>query len=160
MIENKLFELAEPYLEKNDFGIAHTQRVLEIAKSHFSIPNEILDKVIALIILHDIGGNTIKVQYEKGSKIAEKLMKKVGYSEQITKEVCNMIKRHHEKLENPSEPFKILYDSDQLAKFSKEEFQYYDSKNIDWNRIINSMYFNSSKIIARKLLKARTINMN
>jgi len=158
MMENKLLKLARPYLEKNDFGVEHTRRVLTLAQSHFSIPNDIMDEVFALIILHDIGGSSIKEQYERGPKIAEKLMKKVGYSEQITKEVCNMIKRHHEKLEDPSKSFKILYDSDQLAKFSKEEFQYYDLKNIDWNRVINSMYFNSSKVIARKSLKARTID--
>jgi hypothetical protein len=28
----KLFELAKPYLEKNDFGVTHTQRVFNIAK--------------------------------------------------------------------------------------------------------------------------------
>ena len=31
----KLFELANPYLEKNDFGVAHTRRVFDIAKKNF-----------------------------------------------------------------------------------------------------------------------------
>lgn len=160
MIEKKLFELARPYLEKNDFGAEHTQRVLKFAKNYFSISKDMMDEVLALIILHDIGGSSTKEQYEKGPKIAEKLMKKIGYSDQIIDNVCEMIKRHHSRLEKPSDAFKILYDSDQLTKLSEEEFQYYNSKKIDWNRMINSMYFYNSKEIAKKLLKDRIINKN
>ena len=56
----KLFELAEPYSEKNDLGVGHTKRVLKIAKQNFKIPQEMKEFVFAAIILHDIGGRTVK----------------------------------------------------------------------------------------------------
>jgi len=106
------------------------------------------------IILHDIGGSSIKEQYEKGPKIAAKLLKQVGYDDQTIKEVCEIIRTHHEKLENPSEAFKILYDSDQLVKFSKEEFEHYNSQqNFDWNKIIENLYHEHSKRSAVEMWK-------
>lgn len=153
MKHEKLFELAKPYLERNDFGVAHTQRVFDIAKEYFRIPDNIEEKARALVILHDIGGSSIKEQYEMGPEIAAKLLKQAGYPAQIIEEVCEMIRTHHERLENPSEAFKILYDADQLAKFSKEEFYYYDSRNTDWNSIMNSMYNEHSKTLAKEWLK-------
>jgi hypothetical protein len=33
-----IFELAKPYLKKNDFGMPHTRRVFDIAKQNFDIP--------------------------------------------------------------------------------------------------------------------------
>ena len=57
---DKLFTLAKPYLEKNDLSSTHTKRVLEIARKKFSIPKELEDLTVSAIILHDIGGSTIK----------------------------------------------------------------------------------------------------
>jgi len=149
-----LFELAKPYLEKNDFGIGHTKKVLEIARRKFQISPEIEELVLATIILHDTGGSSIEDQYEKGPKIAAELLKTRGYEEKIIKEVCSMIRTHHNRPEKPPEAFKILYDSDQLAKFSEEEFKYYSSrKNFNWSNIIKSLYFEHSKKIAIDMWK-------
>lgn len=151
----KLFELERPYLENNDFGVAHTERVFNIAKKNFKISDEIKEEVYALIILHDIGGSSIDEQYDRGPLIASELMNQVGYADSIIVNICKMIKQHHEKLDDASESFKILYDSDQIVKFSKEEFQYYSSKNIDWDSLVESMYFDNSKILARRMLSSR-----
>ncbi len=157
MRSERLFEFARPYLEKNDFGVAHTERVFNIAKKYFTINDEIKEEVYALIILHDIGGSSIKDQYEKGPLIASELMKKVGYSDSLNTKVCKIIKQHHEKLDDAPKSFKILYDSDQIVKFSDDEFQYYSSKNTDWNRLVNSMYFDSSKILTKRMLSSRVV---
>ena len=150
-----LLSLAKPYLEKNDFGVAHTKRVLDIALNHFQIPRELEELVHVSIILHDIGGCSIKDQYEKGPKIATKLLKQLSYNHQIILEVCEIIRTHHERTAAPTEPFKILYDADQLAKFSEEEFPSYNSENIDWNSIIDSMYQKHAKMLARKMFNAK-----
>ena len=155
--EEKLFELAKPYLEKNDFGVTHTQRVFNIAKKNFTINDESKEEIYALIILHDIGGSSIKEQYERGPLIASELMKQLGYPDSIIVNVCEMIKHHHEKLDDASEPFKILYDSDQIVKFSEEEFHYYSSRKIDLDPLIDSMYYDNSKILAKKMLSLRTM---
>ena len=60
MDTDKLFELARPYLEKNDFGIAHTQRVFELAKLNFPVKPELQELTYTSIIFHDIGIGIIK----------------------------------------------------------------------------------------------------
>ena len=152
----KLFELAKPYLEKNDFGMAHTKRVFDIAKGIFNIPKKLEDLVFTSIILHDIGGSSIKDQYEKGPKIATALLRELNYDENIIQEVCQIIRTHHDHPENPSMAFRILYDSDKLVMFSKEEFPYYNSKlNFKWDDVINSMYSKYSKRLAREMFNIR-----
>ena len=145
----KLLELATPYLEKNDLGVNHTLRVLEIAKENYN--NYDLDEfsreiVYSLIILHDIGGSKIKDQYEFGPKIAKELLTKLDYHKFDIKLICECISRHHEKLEDPHDIFKILFDSDRLVMLSEEEFQNYNSRqNFDWNKIIESFYNDKAK---------------
>ena len=85
MDTDKLFELATPYLEKNDFGLAHTERVLDIAEKNFPVKLDLQDLTVAAIILHDIGGSSIKDQYEKGPEIAAKVLKKLKYTESFIK---------------------------------------------------------------------------
>ncbi len=148
--------LAKPYLDKNDFGASHTERVLSIAQTEFIIPPKVSDLTVASIILHDIGGSTIKDQYEKGPKIAENLLRKLGYSDDFINKVCEIIKTHHDRPDSPSEAFKILYDSDQLVRFSKEEFPYYESTHqTNWDAIIQKMYTDKLKEKARKTLQER-----
>lgn len=152
----KLFELAKPYLEKNDFGFAHTQRVFNIARKYFNIPQEFEDLIFPCLILHDIGGSSIKDQYNRGPQIATAILNKLKYRKEIIQEVCKIIKTHHKHLSNPSIAFIILYDSDRLAMFAEEEFYYYDSKpNFNWKKIINSIYSNHINLIAKALLQVR-----
>ncbi len=60
-----LFELARPYLEKNDFGTSHTNRVLAIARKNFAIPRDQEDLTVCSIILHDIGEAVLKSNTRK-----------------------------------------------------------------------------------------------
>jgi len=151
----KLFSLAKSYLDTNDFGTSHTERVLNIAQKGFTIPPEIEDLTIASIILHDIGGSTLKEQYEKGPNIAEALLRGLGYSDSFIEKVCQIIRTHHDRPNNPEEAFKILYDSDQLVRFSKEEFPYYESKQTNWEAIIEKIYSDKMKAKAKETLKER-----
>jgi len=152
----KLFELAKPYLKKNDLGYSHTQRVFDIAQKNFDIPNELEDLIFASIILHDIGGSSVKEQYDKGPEIATFLLHQLGYSDEFIKMVCENIQTHHNHLKKPSQTFKILYDSDRLVMFCPEEFQNYDSRpNFNWVEVIDSMYNDHSKNLAKELLQQR-----
>lgn len=152
----KLFEVAKPYLERNDFGAAHTRRVLDIARRNFQVKKDNEELVYSAIVSHDIGGSSIEEQRERGPVIARQLLKKLGYSKQLIDEICEMIKTHHARLENPSKAFKILYDSDQLVKLSQEEFPHYNSNsNFDWGMVIDSMYSEKAKKLARRGLAAR-----
>ncbi len=153
---DKLFELATPYLSKNDFGVGHTKRVFDIAQKNFIIKPELKELAFASIILHDIGGSTIKEQYAKGPEIASKLLKKLGCNDNFIKETCEIIGAHHEHPENPSDPFKVLYDSDKIVMLTKEEYPHYNSKEkFDWKNVINLIYSNKGKQIATKMFSQR-----
>ena len=158
MVLNKLFELATPYLEKNNFGVAHTRRVFNIARENFGIPENLEELTLASIVLHDVGGSTIKEQYEKGPEIARNLLSQLGYGNDFIQEVCLIVASHHNHPKNPSLAFRVLYDSDRLVMFSPEEFSHYNLKPIkyfNWDEIIDSMYSEHTKNLARKLLLER-----
>ncbi|MCW4017962.1 MAG: HD domain-containing protein [Candidatus Bathyarchaeota archaeon] len=153
---DQLFAYAKPYLEKNDLGAAHTNRVLATARTHFSIPPELEELTICAIILHDIGGSSIKEQYEKGPEIASSLLKKMGCDEDFVSQVSLIVGTHHDHPDEPSAPFRILYDADKLVMFSHEEFPVYDSRpNFDWDKIIDLFYSEKAKHLARENLKKR-----
>ena len=152
----KVFELAEPYLKKNDFGMPHTRRVFAIAKQNFEIPPELEELIFCSIILHDIGGSSIQKQYEEGPRIAATILRQLGYDEQFVQEACEIVRTHHDHPEHPSQAFRILYDSDKLVMFSPEEFPYYNSKpNFSWNKIIDLIYSDHCRDLAKDLLRQR-----
>ncbi len=151
-----LWELATPILENNDFGVSHTQRVFNLAKQHFPVKPELQDLTYASIILHDIGGCTIKDQYQKGPPIAEALLKKLGCQEGFIREVCAIIGTHHDHPDEPSEPFKSLYDADKLVMFSPEEYPTYNSRpGFDWQKTIGLIYSEKGRLLAAEALKQR-----
>jgi len=152
----KLLELAKPYLQRNELGVEHTERVLRLTKKYFRVAKEDMELVYSAIVLHDVGGSTVEKQRIKGPKIAMKLMRKLEYPEEIAAEICEMVKFHHDRLRDPSRAFKILHDCDQLAKFSQKEFPYYNSQpDFDWNDVIEAMYSGKAKRIARAELAKR-----
>jgi hypothetical protein len=152
----RLFELAKPYLEKNDFGMAHTRRVFDIARENFAVPSELQEVTFYSIVLHDIGGSSIKDQYEKGPEIAMHLLKQMGFDDAFIRQVCEIVGTHHDHPNNPSLPFQVLYDSDKLVMFSPEEFPYYNSRaGVDWNKIVDLIYSKRAKLLAKELLEQR-----
>jgi hypothetical protein len=143
-------------LEKNDFGIAHTKRVFDIAEQNFPVKPELQELIYAVIIFHDIGGSTIKDQYEKGPQIAAIILKELGYSDSFVKQVCDIISTHHEHPENPSETFRVLYDSDKLVMFSQEEYPYYNAlEGFDWDKVVSLIYTKKGQELAKKSLTQR-----
>jgi hypothetical protein len=156
MDTDKLLQLATPYLEKNDFGVSHTQRVFNIAKDYFPVKLELQELTFASIILHDIGGSTIKDQYEKGPKIASELLKQLGCPSDFIEQVCSIVGTHHDHPNNPSEPFRVLYDSDKLVMFSPQEYPYYNAREgFDWDNIVALIYSEKGRELAKNWLVQR-----
>jgi len=154
----RLFELAKSYLEKNDFGMAHTIRVFDMARENFAVPIELRELTFASIILHDIGGSSIKDQYEKGPEIAASILRQLGCDESFIQEVCRIVGAHHNHPDNPSLPFRVLYDSDKLVMFSPEEFPYYNSRaGFDWEKIVNLVYSEHARRLAKCLLNQKNL---
>ena len=156
MDTDKLFDLARPYLEKNDFGVAHTKRVFYLAKQNFPVKPELQELTYTAIIFHDIGGSSIKDQYEKGPQITTQILKKLDCPDSFISQVCEIVGSHHEHPEKPSDPFRSLYDADKLVMFSKEEYSYYNAREgLDWDKIVNLMYTKKAKELAKKSLTQR-----
>jgi hypothetical protein len=153
---DKLWQLATPYLEKNDFGISHTQRVLKLAKQHFSVEPILQDLTYTAIILHDIGGCTIKDQYEKGPKIATEILKQLNCKNSFITQVCKIIATHHDHPDYPSDSFRALYDADKLVMFSPEEYPYYNGRDgFDWDKIVSLIYTETVRELAKEKLAQR-----
>jgi hypothetical protein len=156
MDTEKLFQLATPILEKNDFGVSHTQRVYNIAREHFPVNAELQDLTYASIILHDIGGCTIKDQYEKGPAIATRLLKQLNCPDAFIEQVCGIIATHHDHPENPSEPFRALYDADKLVMFTTQEYPTYNAREgFDWDKIVALIYTEKGRSLAKVWLEER-----
>ena len=98
---DKLFQLVTPYLVKNDFGVAHTKRVFNIAKQNFPVKLELQELTYTSIIMHDIGGSSIKDQYEKGPHISKTILKKLDCPNFFIRQVCEIVSTHHEHPGNP-----------------------------------------------------------
>ena len=153
---DKLWKLATPYLEKNDFGISHTQRVLNLAKQHFPVEPVLQDLTYTAIILHDIGGCTIKDQYEKGPQIATEILQQLSCKNSFITQVCKIIAAHHDHPDCPSDSFKSLYDADKLVMFSSEEYPYYNAREgFDWDKIVSLIYTEKGRALAREMLAQR-----
>jgi hypothetical protein len=136
--------------------MAHTKRVFDIARENFAVPSELQKLTFSSIILHDIGGSSIKDQYERGPEIATSVLKQIGFDKSFIQEVCGIIRTHHDHPDNPSLPFRVLYDSDKLVMFSPEEFPYYNSRaGFDWEKIVDLIYSEHAKQLAKELLKQR-----
>ena len=92
----------------------------------------------------------------EGPKIAASILQNLGYAEGFVEQVCKIVRTHHDHPDNPSEAFRILYDSDKLVMFSPQEFPYYNSKpDFNWNEIIDLIYSEHMRDLAKKLLKKR-----
>ncbi|MGD6806070.1 MAG: HD domain-containing protein [Candidatus Bathyarchaeia archaeon] len=152
----QLWRLASPYLEKNDFGIAHTQRVFNLAKQHFPVDPVLQDLTYAAIILHDIGGSSIKDQYEKGPQIATEILQQLGCKNSFITQVCKIIATHHDHPDYPSDSFRALYDADKLVMFSPEEYPHYNAREgFDWDKIVSLIYTQKGRTLAREMLAQR-----
>ncbi len=145
-----------PILEKNDFGVSHTQRVYNLAKQYFPAVYPLEDLTYASIILHDIGGCSIKDQYEKGPQIATDMLKQLGCSQSFINQVCKIVATHHDHPDCPSDAFKSLYDADKLVMFTPEEFPYYNAREgFDWEKIVNLIYSEKGRLLAGEMLAQR-----
>jgi len=72
------------------------------------------------IILHDVGGSSIKEQCERGPETPMSVLKQLGCEECVIEAVCRISDAHHDLPDSPSLPFWVLYDADKLVMFSPE----------------------------------------
>ena len=108
------------------YGIEHTLRVLQNADE--IVTGESLDQktmeIISLsAILHDIGAlkahrkyNSMEGHFQEieGPPIAQKILERVGISNQVVDRVCFLVGNHHTPLRIDGLDFQILWEADFL----------------------------------------------
>ncbi len=119
---------------KSDFKrIGHATRVARYAEKIGKDEVGNLAVILCAAYLHDIGiheaekkynSTAAKYQEELGPPIAEEILKKLGATEEMIKEVCDIVGHHHHPREEETTNFKALYDADLIANLEdnkKEE---------------------------------------
>ena len=181
-IFEKIWELAEPYLDTRDNTI-HTRISVRLAY-------QLLDKeggdpaiVIPAIILHDVGWKAIpenlhleafgpkatspelnRVHEVEGVRIAKEILEQVQYDHKRIGEILKIIDGHDSRVEPLSLNDKLVKDADKLSRYDKEMFhidirRYNHTYEEELNRIRSHLeewfFTRSAKEIARKELKNR-----
>ena len=181
-IFDKIWELAEPYLNTRD-NIIHTRICLRLAY-------QLMDKeggdpaiVIPAIILHDVGWKAIpenlhlaafgpkatspelnRVHEIEGVKIAKEILEQVQYDHRKIGEILEIIDGHDSREDPLSLNDKLVKDADKLSRYDKEIFhidmrRYNYTYEEELNRIrshLEEWFFTRfAKKIARKELKNR-----
>lgn len=181
-IFEKIWELAEPYLDTRDNTI-HTRISVRLAY-------QLLDReggdpaiVIPAIILHDVGWKAIpenlhlaafgpkatspelnRVHEVEGVRIAKEILEQVQYDHRRIEEILEIIDGHDSREEPLSLNDKLVKDADRLSRYAKEIFhidmqRYNHTYEEELNRIRSQLekwfFTRSAKKIARKELRNR-----
>jgi HD superfamily phosphodiesterase len=121
------------YFDGDFKRIGHASKVARYADKISK--NEDGNRAVIMIAayLHDIGiheaekkynSTAAKYQEELGPPIAEEILKKLGATEEMIKEVCDIVGHHHHPREEETLNFKAVYDADLIANLEdnkKEE---------------------------------------
>jgi len=110
---------------KSDFKrIGHATRVARYAERIGKEENGNLSVILCAAYLHDIGiheaerkynSTAARYQEELGPAIAEGILAKLGATNELIAEVCDMVGHHHHPRETETVNFKTLYDADLIA---------------------------------------------
>lgn len=147
---------------KSDFKrIGHATRVARYAEKIGKEEVGNLAVILSAAYLHDIGiheaekkynSTAAKYQEELGPPIAEELLKKLGATEEMIKEVCDIVGHHHHPREEDTINFKAVYDADLIANLedNKKE-EPINAERLD-SIIAKSFLTKSGGVIARSTL--------
>ena len=166
MKEDKIWELAKPYLKKGmkkNF-VLHTEGVLNAIEMICREENGNLEVLIPAAILHDTGWAIVSAEYQKlsdkkklligeelhieyGVKIAKDILKQLGYDLQISNKIIDII-RCHKFTETNTIDKKIFIDADNLADIFKEQF-YSDSRRYQVTPWVNFNFRKKNKFFTQ-----------
>lgn len=185
----KIFRMATPLLKKGRwYDLGHTKYSVKFMEEILSEENKLKKEniLIPTIILHDIGWSEIgkekNTQWSKldlrikhmeiGAKLAEQILKKIGYPTKLTIKIKKLVKTHDNfylGIEPKTDEEKIMRDADGCFSFTSLSFwKDYDVKIVK-NKLKTSpkeflkkltvqygkMYTKTGQKIVEKLIKER-----
>lgn len=123
--KGKITKLLVDYFGNDFRRITHALEVLKYAEKIMeNIPNCDNDIVIASALLHDVGikpseekfgHNSGKTQEEYGPPVAEALLKSIGFPNEKTIKVCEIIGNHHSPSRYDYPELKVLKEADRVV---------------------------------------------
>lgn len=141
--------------------IAHATRVARYAERIGKEEGADMAVVMAAAYLHDIGikeaerkynSSAAKYQEELGPAVARDILQRLGASEALIDEVCDIIGHHHHPRKEETLNFKVLYDADLITNLEEEG----KKRSMDKERIKQiigkSMFTESGKRLAKEVL--------
>jgi HD superfamily phosphodiesterase len=142
-IFNKIWELALPYQDKRD-DEGHAEVTLRYTLELAALEKGDEDVMAPAIILHDVGYSqltkerrmlifekdaseedrrNVQMEHQNESvKLAARILKQVGYPEELTKEILEIISQHDTRKGFISKNEGLVRDADKLSRTSKEGF--------------------------------------
>ena len=124
LLKDRIAIEMKKYFRQDFKRIGHATRVARHAEKIGFQEGGNMAVVLASAYLHDIGihaaerkhGSTAgKYQEMEGPAIAREMMERLGASEPLIEEVCDIIGHHHHPRDPETLNFKILYDADLIA---------------------------------------------
>jgi len=123
--KGKITKLLVDYFGNDFRRITHALEVLKYAEEIMeNTPNCDIDIVIASALLHDVGikpseeilgYNNGKTQEEYGPPVAEKLLTSIGFPNEKTIKVCEIIGNHHSPSRYDYPELKVLKEADRVV---------------------------------------------
>jgi HD superfamily phosphodiesterase len=129
------------YFNKDFKRISHAMKVARHAEQ--IVKNERGDPAVVLssAYLHDIGikeaerkynSTEARYQEEEGPPIALGILTRLGAREEMIREVCDIIGRHHHPKSEETLNFKCLYDADIITNLEeKQKLNPFDPEELD-----------------------------
>jgi len=152
LLKDRIAIEMKKYFKKDFKRIGHAMRVARHAQKIGMAEGGNMAVILATAYLHDIGiheaekkYNSTAAQYQEkeGPPIAESIMKKLGASDDLIEEVCDIIGHHHHPREEETLNFKVLYDADLIANIEDNHKEKpVNAEKI--KKIINTSFFTKS----------------
>lgn len=133
-LKNKSATVKQRLLSDLEIWFGDDQRRIDHARQVLSFAEQLLERekadphiVIPAAILHDVGIKAAEEKYQssagryqeiEGPPIARKILRKAGFQEQATDEICEIIGNHHSPGKVNTVNFKVLYDADCLVNLA------------------------------------------
>jgi HD superfamily phosphohydrolase YqeK len=140
LLKDRVAVAMKRYFNTDFKRIGHATRVARYAEKIGKEEGGNLAVILCAAYLHDIGiheaerkynSTAARYQEELGPAIAEEILKKLGASQAMIDEVCDMVGHHHHPRENETVNFRALYDADLIANLEDDR----DEEPIDADRL-------------------------
>ncbi len=117
--------------------------------------------VLCASYLHDIGiheaerkhnSTAARFQHKEGLPIAREILTRLGASEELIDEVCDIVGHHHQPRDEETLNFKIIYDADLIVNLEEQQKEKKIKKETLTGIIDKKMFIDTGKRIAREIL--------